>query len=35
MPAKLFLAFDAATLREIETAVASMFRHFGVSGLRP
>jgi O-antigen/teichoic acid export membrane protein len=35
MPAKLFLAFDAATLREIETAVASMFRHFGVSGPRP
>jgi O-antigen/teichoic acid export membrane protein len=34
MPAKSFLAFDVATFREIENAVAALFRRFGVSGSR-
>jgi Na+-driven multidrug efflux pump len=34
MPAKSFFAFDVATFREIENAIASLFRRFGLSSSR-
>jgi hypothetical protein len=35
MRAKSFLALDATTFHEIESAVASFFRRFGLSPSRP